>query len=342
MSGYNNLSFDIQNIPFSNNISNLTIYDLLNANPNCLHVLIMAYNSNNDMYQQRIIPATEEEQNLYNIQITEDAELVLVEIDFDSTWFDMNNINSWYATYSIVYENESILSPELNLKYSYEKGTYQSLEEDMTEADNKANAILNKWLYQDLLKVKNNLNDTHKHFIVNEHREIKLEESNDKVQNILLTKDNDSEEITFRIPRYYDGIDLTTKNISIYYIRPENDYDKDVPQNIIEDLLIEDYNENYITATWVVTNQATSTEGKLIYAIIAEGDGLEDEYFWQTKPSYFQVDKGIYGNVSSKDSDFSFIDKSSFRTNVYETIKKIESTYDAGEIKWQSLADLVK
>ena len=327
-------TFYIPNKPFSE-IFNLTIYDLLQADPNALQVMIMAYEYLNNGYEQKVYQG-EMEIKIFN-EITENNE-ILISVNFKEEDFILTKVDAWYATYVITYNNELVLAGP-----SYKKIDEEFTYEFNVEAnDEKPIALLQKWINLDSTKITNTLVDEHKYFYIGKNRKI-VSENSDKFDNVILTKDNESEEITWRLPRYYDGIDLTTKNISIYYIRPiQNTPDgESEPRGITETLTVEKWDDDYLWATWVITDLVTNVAGVLTYSIIVEGDGLKDEYFWQSHPSTFLIEEGIYGNLPTGELDFSFIDKESFRTDVYQTIEELKAIHEAGEVKWQSLADLL-
>ena len=328
--------FYIPNKPFSE-IFNLTIYDLLQADPNALQIMIMAYKYLNNEYEQKIYQG-EVEIEISN-EITEKNE-ILVSVNFKEEDFILTEVDAWYATYVITYNNELVLAGP-----SYKKINEEFTYEFNVEAnDEKPIALLQKWINLDSIKVTNVLVDEHKYFYIGKNRKI-VSEISDKFDNVILTKDNESEEITWRLPRYYDGVDLTTKNISIYYIRPiekDNTSGGELePQGLTETLTVEKWDDDYLWATWMVTDLVTNVAGVLTYSIIVEGDGLKDEYFWQSYPSTFLIEEGIYGILPIGEQDFSFIDKESFRIDVYQTIEELKAIHEAGEIKWQSLADLL-
>lgn len=335
-------SFKIKNTAFGKS----DIYTLLDSNQDCLKIMIM--NSNEQGTWQQIVLMDKNEENDDNFNIVLNNDEIIISCDFNTAIFEEQDFKKYplYATYTIVYSNENLPIEPTPHNYILENQTFRIIEPKDLNDENiqKADAILNKWINQDSVKIVNLLVDEHKHFYIGKNRKI-VSENSDKFDNVILTKDNESEEVTWRLPRYYDGIDLTTKNISIYYIRPiEKDNTsggESEPQCLTETLTVEEWDDEYIWATWVVTDLVTNVAGTLTYSIIAEGDGLKDEYFWQSYPSTFLIEGGIYGNLQTGEQDFSFIDKKSFRTDVYQTIEELKAIHEAGEIKWQSLADLL-
>lgn len=321
------ITFSIQNQEFGGQ----TLWTLLEADPSLLKVMIMAYKESTGAYEQNVYQYNEEE-NIKDISVSLNGNNIQINVNFNEEDFTLTEIDSasWYLTYVIIYSTETVFT-----------GSYYKIEGDSITktTDEKPVALLQKWANIDAVKVYNNLTDEHRYFYIGKDRKIYSELDDTKTDNVILTKDNDSEEITWKLPRTYDGVDLATKNISIYYVRPAQE-DEAQPQGITETLetLVED---NYILATWIVTDLVTNVAGTLTYSIIAEGDGLKDEYFWQSKTSTFIIEKGIYGNLPTSEQSFKFIDRDSFRTDVYNTIEDLKAIHERGEIKWQSIASLL-
>ena len=81
---------------------------------------------------------------------------------------------------------------------------------------------------------------------------------------INLTQEDNSQYIPFEMFRYYDGIDLMTKTLSIYYLNKEDAEGTSSPINVR-------YSDTKIRFGWVVPKEATALEGKLRIEIHAEG-----------------------------------------------------------------------
>lgn len=324
------LKFSIENIPFGDT-NLLTLIE----NGEVLKIAILKYQS---LTNYSIKDFLFKEGDNGTISYNKSRNIISIEFTFENIEFN-NETESLYATYSIVYENELI--NKISYPYFiYDNSTFGEIQfgEELTEDQENVKIILDKWITQDSLKVINALTDEHSHIIVNKDRKIFIPNED---RNILLTKDNDSEEITFEIPQVYDGIDLSTKNLGIYYIRPVNDNDPETPQGVTEPLRIEKIENGVIHATWTITNVVTSVPGTLTFAIVAEGDGFQDEYFWQTYPAQFIIEEGIYGKLPYGIEDFSFIDKTDFRNDIIKEIEKLNKYHEQGKIKWQSIASLI-
>lgn len=95
---------------------------------------------------------------------------------------------------------------------------------------------------------------------------------------INLTQENNSQFIPFRMPRYYDGIDLSNMLISIHYLNEEN---KDMTTRAVNVC----FSDSEIRFGWLVDNYATSVEGKLSFEILVTGAVNGLEYTLRTVPN---------------------------------------------------------
>ena len=327
------VTFSIQNKEFGDQ----TLWALLKEDPSALKVMIMSYKEITGAYEQEQKVYTIPEVILPNKEEINLGSEIEVKVNFNKEDFTLTEIDSasWYLTYVIIYSQETVFTGSC---YKIEG------EQCIITTDERPVALLQKWINIDAVKVDNDLIDEHKHFYIGKDRKI-VAENSDKFDNVILTRDNESEEITWRLPRYYDGIDLTSKHISIYYIRPIKKDDSQSgetnPQGILENLSVTKCDTDYIWATWIVTDLVTKTEGTLTYAIVAEGDGLKDEYFWQSYPSTFIIEAGIYGNLPIGEEEFKFIDKQDFRNDFINDIDKLNEYHEQGKIKWQPITSLI-
>lgn len=326
------------------------IIDIIYDNPYLFKVMLSYYNQEKKIWEQWIYSGDQltDEGSLY-IQVSETGandNRINITCSFPE-FIDTDYISSnpLFMTYTLIYFNEYIpLEPyPHNYYYYYYRGKGQLkliTNELMGSMDILAqgNAILNKWLLKDSLNIVNDLKDSHSHIIVNKDRKILLPNEN---TNILITRDNNSEEITFEVPRFYDGIDLTTKNLSIYYIRPVTS-GEEKPAGVRENLDLQNYSDETLYASWTVTDKVTNTPGILTFAIIAEGNGYTDTYFWQTYPAQLRVDSGIYGDLPPTEESFAIVEFDEFQKELYNTIQSLKAFHEKGELKWQSITDLIE
>ena len=173
----------------------------MQADPNALQIMVMAYKYSDNEYEQKVY------QGESQVEISNEAmdDAILATIDFKEEEFTLIDIDAWYATYVITYNNELVL---VGPNYKKIDGDFTSENFKVEVIDEKPVALLQRWINLDSVKITNLLVDEHKHFYIGKNRKI-VSENSDKFDNVILTKDNESEEITWRLPRYYDGIDLT-------------------------------------------------------------------------------------------------------------------------------------
>lgn len=94
--------------------------------------------------------------------------------------------------------------------------------------------------------------------------------------------DENSEIITFKFPRYADGVDLSTKAIYVNYERSDKTRNKAL-------CTLTDISDSYVIFTWVVSAYATQAEGILNFNIEFHSAG----YRWQTQPTSLLVYRSL-------------------------------------------------
>ena len=108
---------------------------------------------------------------------------------------------------------------------------------------------------------------------------------------INITQESNSQYIPFKMPRYYDGMDLMKMMIVVHYCTSQGyeDYSKVINVS---------YNDSEIKFGWLVDKKATIHEGNLKFEIHATGvNSHEDEYEWKTKiNNQLNILKSLHGN----------------------------------------------
>lgn len=94
--------------------------------------------------------------------------------------------------------------------------------------------------------------------------------------------DENSEVITFKFPRYADGVDLSTKDIYVNYERSDKTRNKAL-------CTLTDTSDSYVIFTWVVSAYATQVEGTLNFNI----EFRSVDYRWQTQPTSLLVYRSL-------------------------------------------------
>lgn len=120
---------------------------------------------------------------------------------------------------------------------------------------------------------------------------------------INITQEDNSQYIPFRMPRYYDGIDLSMMNIFIRYSRSTSSN-----EGYTSEVVNVQRNSQYIRFGWLVNNTITSKVGDIRFQIEATGninktssDGqvTSVKYKWMTKPvGKISIIQGLIGSDS--------------------------------------------
>lgn len=122
------------------------------------------------------------------------------------------------------------------------------------------------------------------------------------ITQITMKGDTNSQYITFQMPRYYDGIDLTTKQIIVRWYNEEN-ADKGGSYSDICDVR---YNEEFIRFAWLLDFGVTEYDGVVAFAFENIGTNEVDKsYVWKTALGKLEitdnVDNGAGGDEPSED-----------------------------------------
>ena len=122
--------------------------------------------------------------------------------------------------------------------------------------------------------------------------------------------DNESEIVTFVMDRYYEGIDLSTKTVTIKYINANGEGDRVIACNV-------SYDVDFIYFGWLVTNTATVESGKIKFSIeLLDYDVATDIFFaWNTHPAELTVEEGLIVDKDIMANNASFIQQASVALN---------------------------
>lgn len=119
--------------------------------------------------------------------------------------------------------------------------------------------------------------------------------------------ESNSSIITFRMNRYYDGVDLLEKTIKIMYRNSNGIFESDVV-NI-------KYTSNSLKFSWIVPHDATTSKKLLAYVCF-----VSDGYLWKTKTFTITVDQSFDVGDSEPTQNW-FV-------NIESKLTKIEKTID--------------
>lgn len=108
---------------------------------------------------------------------------------------------------------------------------------------------------------------------------------------INLTQEENSQFIPFKLPRYWDGIDLMEMSLKIRYANSKGEESIDSPCNVR-------FNATEILFAWLVDGKATYLAGELTFEIFATGVNEKNEpYTWRTRPNgKLNIEHSLVGN----------------------------------------------
>lgn len=111
---------------------------------------------------------------------------------------------------------------------------------------------------------------------IDENKNIKLADGQSN-----LTQESNSQYIPFKMPRYYDGFDLSTATLSIYWVNAAREGSAAAPVNV-------SYDDEYIYFAWLVDNATTRVAGNVEFEIQARGTIVSDarassNYLWKSR-----------------------------------------------------------
>lgn len=156
---------------------------------------------------------------------------------------------------------------------------------------------------------------------------------------INITQEVNSQYIPFRIPRYWDGIDLMNMIIQVIYVHSDN---KGEAYNVVNVA----YNDTYIIFGWLVDEKVTSVVGDVRFEIRATGTNEKNEtYVWKTKPNgRLTVLEGLNHDGIVKPSDDWYTDFVKMIAGRVEEAQKYadEAKASAEQVKADKIKEEVK
>lgn len=139
--------------------------------------------------------------------------------------------------------------------------------------------------------------DTDSHFIVDPDTRMMKNVSESKIT--ILQYDHNSERITFELPRYVDGHDMSRCNIvEIHYVNKSTDPTGQQNPGLykVDDLQVSPEDENVVICSWLISQNATKISGPLQFLIrFACTTGEVIDYSWSTALyTGLTISKGLY------------------------------------------------
>lgn len=107
------------------------------------------------------------------------------------------------------------------------------------------------------------------------------------IHDITVSQDSNSQIITFTISRFFDGMDLSSKIISIKYINAANMGDRThIVNRVVSD--------TEISFGWILDGGVTYKSGTVKFAVEFLGYNEKNEFYsWSTLPAQFSVSQGL-------------------------------------------------
>ena len=139
--------------------------------------------------------------------------------------------------------------------------------------------------------------DTHPHFTIDPETRVTKKTTPGKA--VVMQYDHDSKRITFDMPRYVEGHDMTLcTKVEVHYINIKTDGKKKKEGHFkVKDITISTEDENKITFSWLISQNGTQLEGSLNFLIrfTCTGEAGAIEYAWHTDLcTDIEVRKGMY------------------------------------------------
>lgn len=123
--------------------------------------------------------------------------------------------------------------------------------------------------------------------MIDEHQIIKITEKTPELKNIgkIVMGDTYSNILTFEINRYYDNVDLLTKNIKFIV--------KNELGTFTEDSVNIQYNDELLRFSWILSDSVTYKSGNVNAAIIFLGTESDKNYALKTIPFIIKIDNSL-------------------------------------------------
>ena len=120
--------------------------------------------------------------------------------------------------------------------------------------------------------------------MADEHQIVKITEKVPEIKNVgkIVCGDTYSNIITFEIKRYYDNVDLLTKNIKFIV--------KNELGSFTEDAVNTQYNDELLRFSWVLSDSVTYKSGDVKAAIVFLGTEQGRNYALKTIPFILKID----------------------------------------------------
>ena len=122
----------------------------------------------------------------------------------------------------------------------------------------------------------------------------------EELYHIGVVTDDNAEMVKIRIPRYFDGCDLSTRKCTISY----NNALKERGVYTVTEIRIED---DSLLLNWYISKFVTRKSGKIHFVVVFKKDIDERgmSYSWSTLPAELNVMAGLDDDIAINESDLS-------------------------------------
>lgn len=122
----------------------------------------------------------------------------------------------------------------------------------------------------------------------------------EELYNIGVATDDNAKMVKIRIPRYFDGCDLSTRKCTISY----NNALKERGVYTVNEIVVED---DSLLLSWYISKFVTKKSGKIYFAVEFKKDMDERgmSYSWSTLPAQLNVMAGLDDDIVINESDLS-------------------------------------
>ena len=142
----------------------------------------------------------------------------------------------------------------------------------------------------------------------------------EELYNIGVVADDNAEMVNIRIPRYFDGCDLSTRRCTISY----NNALKERGVYTVNEIKIEN---DSLLLSWYISKFVTKKSGKIYFVVEFKKDMDERgrSYSWSTLPAELNVMAGLDDNIVIDESDLSLY--RSLLSHIQATDRRVNREY---------------
>lgn len=156
--------------------------------------------------------------------------------------------------------------------------------------------------------------------------EVGTDRSIPDVEQITMKGDTNSQYITFQLPRYFDGVDLTTKQIIVRWYNEENVE----AGGSYSDICDVRYSEEFIRFAWLLDFGVTEVAGKVGFNFESIGTNeVDNSYVWKTAIGKLEITDNLDNGAGGDEPDEDWFTKLMARIDeMYKAAEAAETARD--------------